>query len=257
LNSPPTLPITTPAAPVIDSDTVQLLRDTLQATNRRNAQLEEQLARGREIAPPAPRERTSDEIASEASSFFSDPLPKIRNVIREVLETELKATVDPLNQFVREFKGATVIDRLVVQYKTDPRFAPQWDNGVEQYIREQAATVQPQQLEGLFGFIVTSAIGMKATGMISTPGPKLVADPPTPAPRNEPVQPPFIRSTPIMPDPAPRKSTVRALNEDEVRLLREYNNTHKNKLTPEQYIQLQELPKDQVATSMIGIPEKK
>lgn len=239
--SPQIPPTSSPQVPATDPALVKLMQDTIAEQNRRIANYERDLADARSISAPTTPTKTKDELRQE---FYDDPITANRRLIRE----ELEATVGPLQEFVKTFKGQTQTDRLIEQFKNDTRFSSHWTPAVERYVREQASRIDPAHLtEQSFGFLVVSAIGMKNVGMFG--------DSPTPAPQ-PPTQPqvptpPYMRpSAPPAPDNTP-KQKHRALTEDEKRILREYNSTKspERRMTEAQFIEWQGMPSADVAFS--------
>jgi len=106
-----------------------------------------------------------------------------------------------------------------------------------------------------FGFIVLSAIGLQTTGMIERPTPTSESSKrnredtlPTPT---------YMRpSSPASPTPRDDKPRHRELNENEKRLLREFNSTHPRdkQMTEAQYIEWQTMPAAAVATTKFDRP---
>lgn len=257
-SSPPSIPPTaTPPVTPIDPDYVRLLEGTLANQNRKIADMERTRATG-DAAPP-PVAKPSKEERRQA--FYDDPDEATRKVIRE----ELQATIGPINEVAKMFRGTTVIDEYIARYRLDPRFKGNWDENVERYVREQASSVDPSNLnDNSFGFIVVSAIGLKASGMFTdhrsaapTPTPT-----PTPTPSTTPESrvetPPYLRpSGPPGPAPVdPNAPVHRQLTEEEKRLLREYNASKpaEKKMTEAQYIKWQDMPGESVAFTMFDRP---
>lgn len=258
--SPPIPPTATPPAGPTNEAYVKLLEGSLAETNRRLQDAETRAARAAE-PPPAP----PPDPEAERASFYNDPKGATRTLIRE----ELENSVGEIRDFVRSFKGQTATDQLVAKYKADQRFAPQWDAAVEQYVREQASQMPPSNVnDQTFGFLVVSAIGLKATGMLqgstmvhapapTPPPPAPPATPPSPTPAATVVTPPYMHPSPPAGPPNPSNTPrTRQLNENEQRLLREYNaKTNGKKMTEAEFITWQEMPSADVANADFDKPK--
>lgn len=258
--SPPIQPIASPPAPPTDDADARyraLLEGTVRAQNERIALME----RERAAAPPAPAAppKSADD---ERREYFDNPMEATRRLI----QSELQQTIAPLTDFVRSFKGASAIDNLVEAAKINPQFRDHWSPGIEQYVRDQAAQVDPTKLnDSSFGFLVVSAIGMKTAGMIRdgapTAPPTPAPAPRAPAPSSTPAPvatPPYMApSAPPAPSSQPARPSFRPLDETEKRLLREYNagKPANKQMTEQQYREWQELPSESVISSTIGQPK--
>lgn len=252
-STPPAIPETPPpAAGATSPQYIKLLEDTVREQNRR---LNEAAAStSRPAAPPPPPAKTVEE---ERQEFYNDPVNSNRRLIRE----ELEATVGPILAYVNELKGGTAIDKFVNQFKSDARFARMWDADVENYVRQQSSTVSPAQLtEQTVGFIVVSAIGMKASGILPTSSglpsamPETPPAPPAPTPTPAPMPtPPHMRPSAPGGPPAPAGNgkVLRALTEHEERIRRE------NNMTVEQFLTFQEMPSQEVAFTTFDKPKPK
>jgi hypothetical protein len=255
-STPPTNP---PTDQVIDPAFVTLMQGTLRESNRQIAELKSQLEAAKAPPPPAP---LSDEEAR--TKFFNNPMEENRRLIRE----ELQATVGPILRDFAAQRAVSKVDQLLQDYKQHPSFGPNITPAVEQYIREQAATINPDNLnEQSFGFIVSSGIGLRASGILRDATPASPPPPSIPTPsratsetsvNNNPIPPYMSPSAPTGPainrTPEPQH---RALTEDEKRLLREYNanRPQARQMTEAQWIQWQNMPASEVAFTDLGIPK--
>lgn len=231
---------------------IKLLEDTVREQNRRLQEAATSASRPPEA--PKPPAKTPEE---ERQEFYNDPMNANRRLIRE----ELTATVGPLIDFVNQMKGNSATDQLVTQFKNDARFSRMWDADVEGYVRQQASTVAPAQLtEQTFGFIVVSAIGMKASGILPTasglpsasaPAPTPPTPTPTPTPAPMPTPPHMRPTAPAGPGGNPPAKTLRPLTEHEERIRRENNMTH------EAFLKFQEMPSSDVAFADFDKPKPK
>lgn len=241
-NQEPTPPTNQP--PALATDDLAML--TIRAQNERIAQLEAQLnKRGNEPPPPPPKSK--EELRQE---FYDDPVGATQRVIRD----ELRESIEPLRDFVKTFRGQSRVDQLLDAAKRNPKFATHWGPKLEQYVRSQLEQVDLSTFtEQAFNFLILSAIGLKASGFI-TEDAALSNNPPTP---NTPVAgnpPPYFRPSatpPAGPAPDPNAPS-RPLTELELRVLREYNNTHPRKMTEKEFLDWQNVPANEVATSRIG-----
>lgn len=244
--TPPTNPQPTP--PIDDSKDrqIRIFEDLTRSQNARINELEQALAANKPAAPP------EEKISSE--QFFSDPAGHVANIV----EKRMKETVAPLIEFVTQMRGTTKIDQFVNQFKSDSRFSSQWDDSVERYVREQAATVNPNQLnEQTFGLVVLTGLGMKAAGLLpgstnrqSAPANNPPANPPMPA--NREIIPPYLAPSnmPASSDTNRGEKKLRPLTEDEERLRRE------RKLSHADFLGWLEVPASQVAISDVGKPKE-
>lgn len=229
---------------------IRIMEDSLREMNRTINTLNEQVSRNNN--PPAPPEA---EITAE--EYYKDPIAAQRRLINEALER----TVKPLANEFYKMQAFSRLDQIIGQFKNDARFSPQWDNGVEQYVRNEAARLNPDHLnEQNVGAIVLVAIGMKASGLLagstptSAPAPKNNNPTPTPSstvPNRSDIVPPYLApsSTPSA-DSNSNSKKRRELNEHELRLARE------KKMTPEQYLDWLDVPASAVVASEIGRPPK-
>lgn len=258
---PPTNPPTSGATD-LDPKYVALLEGSLREANRRLQQIENNSVTPATPPPPA---KTADELRLE---FYENPQTATRQLIRE----ELESSVGEIRDFVRQFKGQSAVDKYVDQFKMNPRYSGMWDSTIEQYVREQAVQIPTANLnENTFGFIVISAIGLKATGQFgSNPNPPTNAPPASAPPANQPAPvatqpsstssmptPPHMRpSPPPSAPPASNEPKVRPLNENEQRLLREYNagKPPEKQMNAAQFLKWQEMPSNEVAFSTLGQP---
>jgi hypothetical protein len=245
--TPPIPPTPLPPAPSIDPAYVKLLEGSLAEQNRRLAELER---RNTEPAPPSVPVKTKDELRQE---YFDSPIDATRKLIRE----ELEATVGPLKDFVAGMRGQTAIDKLIDRLKINPRFQRSWNVELEAYVREQAAAIPVANLsENSLNFVVLAGIGLQQTGDIVAPAARPSDSPP---PLRDPVvpTPPHMRpSAPASPSAAPRAPKTRELNENERRLLREYNNNKPadKKMTEAQFVEWQTMPSNEVAHTKFDRP---
>lgn len=236
------------------------MEGTIREQNRRIQEMETNLAQRAPVTPTPPPDPDT-----ERQEFYNNPKEATRKLLRE----ELDASIGPIAEFVKQFKGATAIDKYVEQFKLDPRFQNLWDPQVEQYVREQSGTIPPDKLNDTnFGFLVVSAIGLKATGMLQSFAPPAasaapVAAPTTPTPTAAPSSmptPPHMRPSPPA-GPTPGDSNggkkIRPLNENELRLLREYNagKPPSKQMTHEQFLVWQDMPSADVARADFDLPK--
>lgn len=247
----PTIPPTDqpPVQPIDNTKYIGILEETLRDQNRKIQELNTKL----NTTPPAPAvpSKTPDE---ERAEFFRSPVESNRKMIRE----EVTATIAPLVEFVSRLNTQDQMAQMINRYKFDPRFSGMWDNDVEAFVRQNTGAIPADKLtDDVFGTVVVSAIGMKATGLLtkSTSAPSPSAPPATPpAPPTAPVMPtpPHMRpSAPPGPSGGPNnKPGPRALTEHEERLRRERN------MTVEQYLSWLEVPASDVVSSDIGKPPK-
>lgn len=263
-STPETIPPTNPPADgAIDPKYVKLLEGSLAETSRRLQEVENERARGSATPPPPP-----PDPERERSEFYNNPKESTRQLIRE----ELESSVGEIREFVRSFKGASAIDKLVERFAVDPRFKSMWDSSVEAYVREQAAGVPPANLnDQTFGFLVVSAIGLKATGMLSasspaatppappapTPTPAPAPGAPSPTPTPMPTPPHMRPSPPPGAPPTQDQPAQRPLTELEQRLLREYNagKPKEKQMDEKQFLIWQTMPAADVAFSTLGQPK--
>lgn len=242
-----TPPTNTPVAPPTEDPKdkqIKIFEDLTRSQNARINELEQAMAANKPVAPP------EEKITAE--QFFADPV----GIMDSRLERKLRATVEPLIEFVQQMKGSTKIDQFVSQFKSDSRFNSQWDDGLERYVREQAATVNPNQLnEQTFGLVVLTGLGMKAAGLL--PGSSVLKQPAStpanpPMPANREIIPPYLAPSnmPASGDTNRGEKKLRPLNEHEERLRRERKQTH------EEFLSWLDVPASQVAISDVGKPKE-
>lgn len=250
--TPPEIPPTNQPtdSPIDNSRYISTLEETLREQNRHIQELTTKLSSTPEPVHREP-EKTTEERRQE---FFNDPVEANRRLIRE----ELQSTVAPLVEFVNQLKGGTKTDELVNRFKNDVRFSGMWDNDVEAFVRNQVKNVSADQLnDNVFGTVVVSAIGMKATGILPKANGNGFADPssrntpapaPNPNPTPMPTTPPHMRpSAPPGPSGNPEgKKKARELTELERRLARE------RRMTDAEYLEWLEVPATDVVNSAIG-----
>lgn len=250
----PTPPTPTPIVSATDPAYIKLLEDTTREQNRRIQELER-----RSAAPPEPAKPvlTKEQLRER---FYDDPMGTNREMIRE----ELAATIGPIQEFVSQFRGQSAIDKLVNTFKVNPKFASNWSPEVEDYVRNQAAGIHPSQLnDNAFTFIVASAIGLRASGMLGTP-----SAPPSPAPAPVTQPSPTDRTVPTPPymrpsaPPGPSNQTNQQagyapLNENEKRILREFNASkpRDKQMTESQFREWQDMPSSDVAHTQFDKPK--
>lgn len=244
-----TPPTNTPPAPPIEDPKdkqIKIFEDLTRSQNARITELEQAMAANKPVAPP------EEKISPE--QFFADPYSHVANVV----EKKMRDTVAPLIEYVAQLKGSTKIDQFVNQFKSDSRFSSQWDDGLERYVREQAATVNPNQLnENTFGLVVLTGLGMKAAGLLpgstnrqSVPANNPPANPSMPT--NREIIPPYLAPSnmPASSDGNRGEKKLRPLTEHEERLRRERRQTH------EEFLSWLDVPASQVAFSDVGKPKE-
>lgn len=232
---------------------VELLEGTIAEQNRKFNELNQQLAGIRESQNrPAPIQRSEEELRT---AFFNNPHEETGKIIEE----KLRETINPIKEMFMQFQGQTQIDRLIDQFKNNPRFSSKWNPSLEAYIKQQAQSMPPAQLtEQNFTLLVLSTIGAAETGML--PGYQAPA-PPAPTQNNnrptDTVSPPHLRPTSSpMPSLNP-KPTHRELTEGERRLYREYNakNPDKPFKSEEHFLKWMDMPRDEVAFATFDQPK--
>lgn len=221
---------------------VQLLREN----NKKIQELENQLAEAKKPAPPP--ERSREELNQ---AFFNDPVSVIDDRM-ERLERRLRDSIAPLQEVANQFNRTSAIDNLIAQFKSDARFSSAWNQPLENWIREEAAKVDPKYLnENSFGIIVINGIGMQSIGMINKPPAPVPSTPSNnnlpPTPSNTMVTPPHMRpSAPPSNNPQDNQPKHRELTELEKRVARERG------LSDEAYLELLDVPASQVVLSTAG-----
>lgn len=226
------------------------LRETnaqLQAAARQNAELTQRL---RDFDGRIKRvEHPEVPIEDRNEAFWKNPV----GTIQELVQSELKKTVDPLNEFRKEVQGQTAYDRMKANLKTEyTDIWPQIESTVDDFVQKAAAAgneVTPQ----LLSVAALTASGAHYRGQLK-PSPI-----PTPAPPAPPtlsasgadiVTPPHLRpSAPPIPVPGNDKPEARPLNENERRLARERG------WSDQQYLDWLIVPPEEVVHSRIGRKE--
>jgi hypothetical protein len=219
-----------------------ILEETLREQNRTIQALQNGQ---RPAAPAAPAPPPRDPQA-ERQEFYNEPMEATRRIVR----TELEQTVAPLLEFVKEFKGQGVSDRLKNTVKNDPRFSGMWDADVERAVDDTLSRVKPESInEDIVRSAAVQAIGLKAMNLLPTsaaPAPP-APTPPAPAPAGERrvTSPAHMRpSAPPAPSAPNGKPALRPLTENEERLRRE------QKISHEDFLFWQNLPASEVTTAI-------
>lgn len=247
--SPETPQTPTPPDPRISPEYVTLMEGAMREQNKRIAELEASRAAA-PTAPPPPPPKTKEEQRQE---FFDDPMGAIQR--------QLDATIAPLREFVGSVRSTSLVDQLIDRFKADPRFSNKWNPQLENYVRGEAPKMRPDTMtyENL-GFVVLAGIGLQATGMLESPR-AAPAEPSSRTPETPvPPTPTYMRpSAPPAPATRSDKPTFAALNENEKRLLREYNSRKPKdqQMTEAQFREWQSMPSAAVATTTFDRPEKK
>lgn len=198
--------------------------------------------------PPPSRE-------DQNARFWKDPV----GVVGDLINSELKKTVDPINQMLHAGRAETEYDRMKKDLKG--QFEAEWpyiEGEIDRFVTA-AAEAGNKITPELLNVAALASTGAMARGLL--PGPSNIAPAPsngqppvTPpqAPRNDMTTPPHLRpSAPPAPSNERGQPTQRReLSENERRLARERN------MSPEQFLDWLEVPPDQVVHSQIGRPPK-
>lgn len=205
-------------------------------------------------APPVDPPKTKEE---EDKEFWDSP--------RDMIRKELSEAIKPMQDFITEQNQKSVVSEakdeyqtIKAKYKLDPRFTDLFrvaEAHIDSLMANQAP-VEGNMLAVLYGIRGAIALGdIPGVSLEPTPVPvdpnvpqpvAPVAPQPTPGVTSA-MLPAHIRPSP--PTTVPGQPPVvqrRELNENERRLARESG------LTPDQYLDLQELPADKVATHQLN-----
>jgi len=230
-----------PKEPAIDPEK-QMMMDTLRFQNRRIAELEA----GRTVTP-TPEPPKSRDIEVERQEFFNDPIGAMRR--------EMAATIAPLQKIADTIAGGTKFDTLMDQIKNDPRFTKMWNRTLEEYVVREGKNINPAVLNfDTLGFVVLTGIGLQAAGMLAGGG--VAPEPRTPEVPVAPT-PPYMRpSAPTPPTPRSDAPKFKPLDENEKRILREYNAKVplEKRMTDQQYRQWSGIASNEVATTQFDAP---
>lgn len=217
-----------PITPPISEEAKRLLGEVLGETKRENASLKakvDELLRQKNAPPEV---KKSDE--ERKADFYKDPMMALEEVVKKVTA--------PLTDFVTGYRTNDEYARIKNEIKNDPRFAPKFAklepvlDGLIKQALDGGAVLSP----GLVYSSVLAAIGLIEVGNI--PGVSFREEAPVSKPENKSESRPVITPPHLAPStpPQPRapEAKTRDLTENEKRLAREM------KLTPEQYIELQQ-----------------
>jgi len=223
-----------------------VLRDQQQVITR--LQQSQRGIEGRVAAIESPGPSRDD----QNQAFWKDPIGLMTNLI----QTELKKTVDPINQYISGQRVETAYDRAKGRLKTEygdlwPTIEPEVDRFIT-----AAAQSGNEVNDQLLNVAALAATGAYHRGLLGPTSPQPSGAPPapptplTPAARIDMTAPPHLRpSAPVIPGhEREQKPEARALTENEARLARERGQT------PEQFLAWIEVPPDQVVHSKIGRP---
>ncbi len=197
----------------------------------------------------------------DAKKFYANP----RAIIRE----ELEKVIAPLNEFRREFQGNDEYNRLLANFKEDPRYAkylanPKFSGYVEDLVSHSMKNGGKLSVD-MIDAAVRHGLGSVLAGdlvlVAPTPTPVIPVDPanPTPPTPGDPpvtpvtpvdyVRPPYLEPTPPPgPGVTPTKPVLRDLTESEDRLRRERGQT------VESFLAWQSMPEADVVDSRLDIP---
>lgn len=247
-------PPSTPAQPTREQQLIaaqeQVLRDQAQELARLRQSQRTIEGRVQAIESPGP---TREDLNQE---FWKNPVGIVANLI----QSELKKTVDPINQYISGQRVESAYDRAKNRLKAEygelwPTIEPEVDRFVQ--AASQAGNEVNDQLLNVAALAATGAYhrGLLGGGNNGTP-PSSSAPPATPpqppaSPRIDMTAPPHLRpSAPVIPGhERDQKPETRALTENEARLARERGQT------AEQFLAWLEVPPDQVVHSKIGRPQ--
>lgn len=197
--------------------------------------------------PPPSRESQNDR-------FWKDPV----GVMNELIQSELKRTVEPINSYIAGQRTETAYDRMKAELRT--QFSDVWphiEREIDRFVQATAEAgneVNPQ----LLNVAALAATGAYHRGLLSSgaesnggtpPAPPATppATPPVPARADMSVPPHLRPSAPTPPGhERPQAQERRQLTENEARLARERGMTH------EQFLDWLEVPPDKVVHSKIG-----
>lgn len=226
----------------------QVIREQAQGLARANQQGRELDGRMRRLeeGPPPSREQLD-------KKFWESPT----TVLGEMISSELKKTVGPLNERFQRVAEETELDKYKKNIKA--QYGDNWalvEPAIDQFV--EAAQGQGVALsEQLVGIAAASAFGTLALqGKVriagQPPEPKPADPSPRPAERPAAVTtPPHLRpSAPQIPGKESDKPARRELTENERRLARE------RRMTEDQYLDWLETPPEQVIHSRIGKEQK-
>lgn len=218
----------------------QVLRDQ----SRQIAEMQGRLKK-METPPPPP-------VADLDRKFWESPT----TAIQELIQNELKKTVDPINERLNGQASETAFDRAKKRLKEEYRDI--WDKiepSIDQWARDHSAG-GGELNDQLIDLAALTASGAYYRGKLgNSPAPVAVPTPvstpsptPTPAPSGGIVTPPHLRpSAPVIPGhETPEKPQLRDLTENEKRLARERGQT------PEQYLAWIDVKPEDVVKSKIG-----
>ena len=199
--------------------------------------------------PPPSRE-------DQNQRFWKDPV----GVVGELIQGELKKTVDPINQYIAGQRTETAYDRMKARLKGEyGDLWPHIEGEVDRFV--QAASGAGNQInDDLLNVAALAATGAYHRGLLGGPHsgeapngtpPAPPQAPPQPAPPvSRDMTPPHLRpSAPSVPGhERPQGRQYRDLTENEARLARERG------MTKEAFLDWIEVPPDQVVHSKIGRP---
>jgi hypothetical protein len=215
----------------------QLYAQTIKDQGKKLSDLDKQMQDMRKGPPPSQEEMDKN--------LWARPTDSIRGIVRE----ELEQSVAPLRQFVSTFQGADQYSRAKNKFKNDPRYKPVFDKA-EAYIDEMMKGQNYQseeELEGSLRATLLSVVGAVNLGLL--PGVSFSGDAPVTTPPSgggSMTTPAHIPPSPP-PGAPPKTPARRELTENERRLAREW------KMTPEEFLDWQDLDSTKVASSTIGI----
>lgn len=208
-----------------------MIRDSTRAVQELRTELGEIRER---TAPPGPSQTEQDQ------RFWKEPT----KVITELIQGEMKRTVDPINARLQRSDSETALDRAKTNLKA--RFGEDYA-AMEPLIDQFVANAAERGVAIDDAVLQTAAI--TAYGSVQfdrkmNPKPAAPVLAPTPEPV-KPVTPPHARpSTAQIPGrEAPAAATTREFTENERRLMRE------RKMTEQQYVEWLDVPADQVVHS--------
>ncbi len=237
----------TPPNPPTETEEQKAIRELkakealyMETIREQGAKLNELSAKVESLPTTVTPEPTQQE---RANKFYSDPEAAINAAIEKAIA--------PLKNFVTTFKSESAYDRLKNKFKADPRFKETIEK-YEPFIDQAMAKNEPND-NNMIG-VLSGIVGAATLGLLATPS--APAPTTTSAANNgEPttvITPPHIRPTPsATPRPQDDKPKRRQLTENEKRLAREKG------MSEEVFHQWLEADKEDVATSRIGLPEKK
>lgn len=234
------------------------LENLIREQNRQIQEQRQELERIRTTREtPAPPPVNPEE---ERAAWYNDPKGETRKVLQEAL----KETIEPLTQFVREFKATSRVGKFITNVKSDPRFSAVWDSDVEDYVESALNNAAQQNIEITDTIAIQAAvqaIGMKQIGALGNgssaprtrndnPPTDRSNDQPPRSDRSMPPTPPHLRPTaPTGPRSDNGAPKTRPLTEAEKRLARE------NRMTDAEYLAWLEAPATDVAFSDVGKPK--